>query len=116
MTVQVKKKMAHKYWSNKLNIGFLTLQRRVIGKLDSARIIDHLSPVQIPPTSNDGYFLFVQFGVKEAQRPGTDHGTSGPTRGLEKMLMMAHTSRHTGGHSDSMTESAQWGQFSENIF
>ena len=27
----------------------------------------------------------------------------------------AHTHRQTHGHGDSMTESAQWGQFSENL-
>ena len=30
------------------------------------QIIYHLSRVKTPPTSNDGYFLFVQFGVRKA--------------------------------------------------
>ena len=37
-------------------------------------------------------------------------------RGLEKKLdPMAQTDKQTNGHGDSMTESAQWGQFSENM-
>ena len=48
----------------------------------------------------------------------TDHLISGPMRGLKKLQPMAQTNRQTekqtGGHRDSMTESAQWGRFSEN--
>ena len=48
------------------------------------------------------------------ERPGTDHVTSGPMRGLErKMHSMAHTDRHPDGHGNSMTELAQWGGLSE---
>ena len=45
---------------------------------------------------------------------GTDHVIVGPMRGLKKMHPMAQTNRQTSGHRDSMTESAQWGRFSEN--
>ena len=47
---------------------------------------------------------------------GTDHVISGPMRGLKKnrVRWRKHTDRHTDGHGDSMTESAQWGRFSEN--
>ena len=41
---------------------------------------------------------------------GTYHVTSGPMKGQKKMHPMAHTH----GQGDSMTESAQWGRFSEN--
>ena len=48
---------------------------------------------------------------------GTDHVISGPMRGLKKMHPMAQTNKltntHTDGHRDYMTESAQWGRFSE---
>ena len=48
---------------------------------------------------------------------GTDHVISGPMRGLKKLHLMAQTTRETdrqtSGHRDSMTESAQWGGFSE---
>ena len=41
-------------------------------------------------------------------------------RGLEKNCTRwskpTHTHTHTDGHGDSMTKSAQWGQFSENQF
>ena len=57
-------------------------------------------------------------GVGTNERPGTDHVTSGPIKGLGKKLHpMAQTNRqthrHPGGHGDSMTETAHWGQFSE---
>ena len=46
------------------------------------------------------------------ERPGTDHVTSGPRRGLEKNVPDgAHT--QTDRHGDSMTESTRWGSFSE---
>ena len=50
------------------------------------------------------------------ERPGTDHGTSGPMRGLEKKLhLMAQTDiQVTDGHGDSMTNSAQRGRVGEN--
>ena len=54
-------------------------------------------------------------GGRTNERPGPDHVTSGPMRGLEKKLhSMAQNHRQTDGHGDSVTESAQWGQFSEN--
>ena len=43
----------------------------------------------------------------------TDNAISRPMRGLKKLHPMAQTSRHPDGHGDYMTESAQWGQFSE---
>ena len=53
--------------------------------------------------------------------PETDHVISGPMRGLRKTASddankhtNKHTNRQTVGHRDSMTESAQWGRFSEN--
>ena len=47
-------------------------------------------------------------------RPETDHVTSGPMRGLEKYPDSAN--RHPDGQNgDSMTESAKWGQFRENL-
>ena len=50
------------------------------------------------------------------ETPGTDHVISGPMRGLEKKLHpMDQTDRHPDGFGDSMTESAQWGRFSENL-
>ena len=50
---------------------------------------------------------------------GSGHVTCGPMRGLNKNCMgrgqtNRQTDRQTDGHRDSMTESAQWGQFSEN--
>ena len=62
------------------------------------------------------------------ERPKTDLVTSGPMRGLEKKCTRwrrqtdrqtdiqtdRQTNKQTDRHSDSMTESAQWGQFSEN--
>ena len=58
-------------------------------------------------------------GGRTNEMPGTDHVISGPMRGLEQKLHpMTQTNRQTepqtDGHGDSMTESAQWGQFSEN--
>ena len=47
---------------------------------------------------------------------GTDHVISGQMRGLKKLHPMAETHRHTDRHGNSMTESAQWGRFSENNF
>ena len=51
------------------------------------------------------------------ERPGTDHVISGPMRGLKKHCIRwrRHTNKHThtDGHCNSMTESAQWGRFSE---
>ena len=46
------------------------------------------------------------------ETPGTDHVTSMPMRGLKNAP--DGTEPHTHGHHDSMTESAQWGRFSEN--
>ena len=59
------------------------------------------------------------FGGGTNERPGTDHVTSGPMRGLGKKLHpmaqnQSTTDPHTHGHGDSMTEWAQWGQFSKN--
>ena len=50
------------------------------------------------------------------ERPGTDHVISGPMRGLKKPAFDGAnklTDTQTDGHGDSMTESAQWGRFSE---
>ena len=47
---------------------------------------------------------------------GTDHGISGPMRGLKKTASNGankQTDRTTDGHGDSMTESTQCGRFSE---
>ena len=35
-------------------------------------------------------------------------------RGIKKLHLMAQNHTQIHGHGDSMTESAQWGQFSEN--
>ena len=43
----------------------------------------------------------------------TDHVISGSKRGLEKTANK-QTNLLTDGHGESMTESAQWGRFSEN--
>ena len=51
------------------------------------------------------------------ERPGTDHVTSGPMKGLKKMHPMAHREeekKQANGHGDYMTVSAQSDQFSEN--
>ena len=49
-------------------------------------------------------------------RPGTDHVTSEPMKGLKICTQWrTHTEPKTDGHGDSLTESAQWGRFSENI-
>ena len=50
------------------------------------------------------------------ERPGTDHVILGPMRGLEKNFTRWHgqTHRHTEGHGDSMTNSAQRGRVGEN--
>ena len=45
---------------------------------------------------------------------GNDHVISGPTRGLTKNASDG-ANRHTDGHGDSMTESTQWGRYSENL-
>ena len=54
-------------------------------------------------------------GGRTNKRPGTDYVISRP---IEKMHLMAQTDRQTNiktdGHGDSITESAQWGRFSEN--
>ena len=47
---------------------------------------------------------------------GTDHAISGPMRGLKKLHTMAQTDKQTDNHGHSMTELAQWGQFSEQIY
>ena len=41
---------------------------------------------------------------------GTNHEISGPITGLEekKLHPMAQTDKHTDGHGNSMTESANW--------
>ena len=56
---------------------------------------------------------------------GTDHVISGSIRGLEKNCtgwrkqidrqIDRQAETQTDGHGDSMTESAQWGQFSEHL-
>ena len=49
---------------------------------------------------------------------GTDHVISGPMRGLKKTVSDGankQTNRQTDGHRNSMTESAQWGRFSEQF-
>ena len=48
------------------------------------------------------------------KRPGTDHVISGPMRGLGKKTAPNGADKQTSGHGGSMTESAQWGRFSEN--
>ena len=45
---------------------------------------------------------------------GTDPVISGPMRGLKKTASDG-ANRQTDGHGDSMTESAQWGRFSEKL-
>ena len=52
-------------------------------------------------------------GGRTNERPGTDHVTSGPMRGLEKNCTRWRRQTHiqTDGHGDSMTESAQWVRF-----
>ena len=57
----------------------------------------------------------VQGGTGGNERPGTDPLTSGPMRGLEKTAPDG-TEPHTDRYGDSMSESAQWGRFSENNF
>ena len=50
---------------------------------------------------------------------GTKHVISGSMRGLKKYASDGadrQTNRQTSGHHDSMTESAQWGCFSENHY
>ena len=42
-------------------------------------------------------------------------GGEGSMRSLKKKHPMAHTEPHNHGHGNSMTESAQWGRFSENL-
>ena len=58
------------------------------------------------------------FGGWGNDRPGTNHMTSGPIRGLEKKTATNAANRHTNkqkdGHGNSMIESAKWGRFSEN--
>ena len=50
------------------------------------------------------------------ESPGTDHVTSGPMRGLKKKLHpMTQTNKQTDAYGNSMTESAHWGRFSENL-
>ena len=57
------------------------------------------------------------WGGRTNERPGTDHAISGLMRGLgNKLHPMALTDRQTDGHGNSMTKSAKWGQFSENIY
>ena len=49
------------------------------------------------------------------ERPGTDHVISGPIRGLKKLHPMAQNHRQTDRHGNTMSESAQWGRFSEKL-
>ena len=58
------------------------------------------------------FYFFVGGGTNERLR--TEHVISGPMRGLKKLNLMAQTHKQTDGHGDSMTESAQWGRFSDN--
>ena len=55
---------------------------------------------------------------KEAnERPGTDHVILRPMRGLYKNCtrwLNRQTDRHTEGHGDLLTNSAQWGRVGEN--
>ena len=46
---------------------------------------------------------------------GTDHVISGPMKGIKKKTASDGANRQTDGHGHSMTESAQWGQCSENL-
>ena len=50
------------------------------------------------------------------EMPGTDQVISGPMRRLKKTASDGankHINKQTNKHLDSMSESAQWGQFSE---
>ena len=55
------------------------------------------------------------------KRPGTDHVTGGPLRGLKNNgtsfgpLGLDGAEPQMDGHGNPMTESAQWGRFSENV-
>ena len=49
------------------------------------------------------------------ERPESDHMTLGPMRGLKKTAPVGSNTQ-TDGHGNFMTESAQWGPFSENIY
>ena len=54
--------------------------------------------------------------MRTNESPGTDHGMSGPIRGLKKCTQwQRQMNTQTEGHGDSMTKSAQWGRFSEKI-
>ena len=65
-------------------------------------------------------YFFFEGGARTNERPGTDHVISGPMGGLEKNCTRwrkqkdEQTDKKTDKHGDSMTESAQWGRFSEN--
>ena len=59
-------------------------------------------------------FINLWGGGRTNERPGTDHVTSGPMRGLKKTASNG-ANKQTSGHGDSLTESAQWGRFSENV-
>ena len=52
-------------------------------------------------------------GGRTNERPETDHVILEPMRGLKKQHHMAQTDKQTDRHGDSMTISAQLGQFSE---
>ena len=65
--------------------------------------------------SNLFIYLFFGEGGGTNERPGTDHVTKGPMRGLQKLQLMPQTDTE----KDIWTwrlyaESAQWGRFSEN--
>ena len=51
------------------------------------------------------------------ERPGNDHVTSEPMRGLKKTAPDGadrQKDTQTHGHGNSITELAQWGRFNEN--
>ena len=58
----------------------------------------------------------MEWGGGTNERPGTDHVTSGPMRGLEKNCTRwrRHTNTQTHRNGDSMTNLAQWGRVGEN--
>ena len=62
------------------------------------------------------FFWGGAWGWRTNERPGSDHVTSGSIRGLKKncTIWRKHPDRHSDGYGNSMTESAQWGRFSEN--
>ena len=76
-----------------------------VGEL--AKRITYFQQISLTKTGGGG-------GGLTKERPGSDHVTSGPMRGIEKNCTQWR--KHTSGHGDSMTNSAKWGRVGEKHY